>query len=142
MEWKTDKEIAIGQLVELYNAVGWQTYTKDTAKLLRAITGSHFVYTCWEDNRLIGLARVVSDNATIMYLQDILVHPKHQRRGIGRMLLSRCLEEYQHVRQKVLLTDDREEQKQFYQSLGFSNTRELTKTPLNAFVRIEGVQLS
>ena len=142
MEWETTKHIASDQPIELYDAVDWKTYTQDPAKLLRAVAGSTSVCTCWEKSNIIGLVGVVSDNTTIVYLQAILVYPNHQRRGIGRMLLRCCLEGYQHVRQKVLLTDDREEQKQFYQSLGFSNTKEFTKTPLNAFVRLEGVELS
>ena len=52
------------------------------------------------------------------------------------------LERYTHVRQKVLLTDDRPEQLRFYESLGFTNTRTLTMTPLNAFVLINDVSLN
>ena len=75
-------------------------------------------------------------------VQDILVHPSHQGRGIGRGLVEAILKRYEHVRQKVLLTDDRPQQLHFYASLGFSNTRELRETPLNAFVIIEGAELS
>jgi ribosomal protein S18 acetylase RimI-like enzyme len=70
------------------------------------------------------------------------VHPRHQRRGLGRALVRDCLERFDHVRQKVLLTDDRPSQLAFYASLGFHNTRELEVTRLNAFVIIEGAQLS
>ena len=91
---------------------------------------------------LIGLARAVSDDATIAYIQDILVHPDYQGKGIGKALVSSILNRYAHVRQKVLLTDDRPEQIHFYNTLGFSNTRSLIDTPLNAFVMIDGVTLS
>ena len=62
--------------------------------------------------------------------------------GLGRALVQDCLDRYAEVRQKVLLTDDRPEQLAFYASLGFSNTRALEVTKLNAFVRIEGAELS
>jgi hypothetical protein len=66
-----------------------------------------------------------------------------ERGGCGEHgLVERCMERFEHVRQKVLLTDDRPEQIAFYQSLGFHNTRDLLDTPLNAFVRIEGAKLS
>ena len=138
--------VSIEELTSLYNSVGWTAYTKDITKLQRAIQGSNFVVTVTKQEKdttlLIGLARAISDDASIAYIQDILVHPDHQSKGIGRRLVQSILERYSHVRQKVLLTDDRPEQISFYQSLGFSNTRTLCSTPLNAFVMIDGVKLS
>ena len=138
-----DEEIrpATEALVMLYGAVGWSAYVEKPGRLRQAIEGSSFVVTAWDDDVLLGLARCVSDDVSIAYLQDILVHPSHQGRGIGRALVARCLARYAHVRQKVLLTDDRPEQLAFYQRLGFSNTRTLTRTPLNAFVIMDGVEL-
>ena len=89
-----------------------------------------------EDGHFIALARAISDDASVVYVQDIFVCPSHQE-GLGRALVNAILKRYSHVRQKVLLTDDRPEQLRFYESLGFRNTRSLTRTPLNAFVIIE-----
>ena len=129
------------ELCGLYAAVGWTVYAENPTRLRAAIDGSHFVATARVDGQLVGLVRVVSDGVSIAYIQDILVHPDHHRRGIGRRLLAAAIDHYPDVRQKVLLTDDRPEQLTFYASMGFSNTRELVRTPLNAFVRIEGVAL-
>lgn len=52
-------------------------------------------------------------------IQDIIVLPEYQRKGIGTLLLQKILLEYQHVYQKVLLTDNTEKMIQFYQSAGF-----------------------
>ena len=52
------------------------------------------------------------------------------------------LERDSHVRQKVLLTDDRPEQLRFCASLGFANTRTLAETPLNADALINDVSLN
>ncbi|HCP44790.1 MAG TPA: GNAT family N-acetyltransferase [Deltaproteobacteria bacterium] len=128
-------------LCALYDAVGWSTYTHEPTQLLAAIRGSDFLVTAVEGDLLIGLARAISDDSSIAYVQDILVRPTHQGQGVGRLLLTAVLDRYKHVRQKVLLTDDRPEQLQFYASMGFKNTRDLTKTPLNAFVIIEGASL-
>jgi predicted GNAT family N-acyltransferase len=62
--------------------------------------------------------------------------------GIGRRLMENCLERFDHVRTKVLLTDDEERQHAFYKSLGYKNTRELKKIPLNAFVQMNGIDLA
>jgi len=134
-------ELTTAELCGLYASVGWTSYTDDPARLRAAIDGSTWVSTIRVDNVLVGLVRVVSDDVSVAYVQDILVHPDHQRKGLGRRLLETALERFGHVRQKVLLTDDRPEQLAFYRSMGFSNTRELTRTRLNAFVRIEGATL-
>ena len=126
--------------------MGWTAYTKDISKLHRAILGSSFVVAVTIEKNdteiLVGLARAISDDASIAYIQDILVHSEHQGNGIGKTLVRTILNRYQHLRQKVLLTDYRPEQITFYQSLGFSNTRSLRRTPLNAFVMIDGIELS
>ena len=115
---------------------------RDMDKLLSAIRGSDYVVIAEEDERLLGLARAISDDASVVYIQDILVCPEHQGKGLGKELVGEILQRYKHVRQKVLLTDDRPEQLNFYRSLGFTNTRNLRNTVLNAFVIIEGTELS
>ncbi|TLN03333.1 GNAT family N-acetyltransferase, partial [bacterium] len=87
-----------------------------------------------------GLARALSDDISIVYIQDILVRPEFQHGGVGRALLQHLLERFAHVRSTVLLTDDDEKQLRFYASLGFKNTRDLVKMPLNAFVRMPGLE--
>ena len=129
-------------LCALYDSVGWSVYTRDINGLLAAIDGSDFLVIAQENDTLIGLARAISDDASVVYIQDILVRPSHQGRGIGKGLVRAVLDRYEHVRKKVLLTDSRPEQLQFYASLGFKNTRDLVKTPLNAFVIIEGTELT
>lgn len=133
--------ISPASVVELYRSVGWTHYARDPARLQRAIAQSSYVVTAWHQAALLGLARVVSDDVTIAYIQDVLVHPEAQGRGVGTRLLGDCLARYAHVRQKVLLTDDEPQQLRFYARMGFANTRDLQVVRLNAFVRIEGTDL-
>lgn len=140
---KTGYDIPFDQLVDLYNSVGWLAYTIDEQrpKLIEAIRNSTYVVTAWSSEMLVGLARCLSDDVSICYLQDILIHPEFQRHGFGRRLLSNCLERFAHVRMKVLITDDEERQKLFYESLGYKNTKNLKKIPLNTYVQIAGRDL-
>jgi ribosomal protein S18 acetylase RimI-like enzyme len=123
-------------LVALYTAVGWTAYTDDVDMLAAAVRGSTFVASRWSGDRLVALCRVVSDDASMAYLQDILVHPEQQRSGLGRSLVQLALDRFAHVRQLVLLTDDRPNQHAFYAALGLRDTR---NTPLHTFVRIRGL---
>ena len=142
------------QVLELYSAVGWTTYTNVPAVLERALAGSATVIVATgvvptvvigagvvptvtraaDGERVVGLARVVSDGETICYLQDVLVHPSVQRMGLGMRLVEAVLEPYAQVRQKVLLTDDEWRQRAFYQALGYSS---IEGTTLRAFTRFD-----
>lgn len=131
-------EIPAGnELLALYDAVGWSAYTADPERLVRAMHGSHLVL-CARDagtGELVGLVRTVSDGQTIVYVQDILVAPDHQREGIGGALLDALLEHYADVRQLVLLTDDEPGQRAFYESRGLTEAHDMAPHPLRAFVR-------
>lgn len=122
------------ELVDLYAAVGWPAYTHDAGVLQRGVAASSFIATVRADGMLVGLLRAVSDGATIAYLQDVLVRPSHQRRGIGRALVDAFLDRYGHVRQRVLLTDDEPDQRAFYEALGFTRADLVDGGPLRAFV--------
>lgn len=74
--------------------------------------------TARDNEELIGIARCLTDSVFIWYLQDIIVHPAHQRRGIGRALFQQCLAPFHSVRAWVLMTDDEPHQRAFYESLG------------------------
>ena len=79
----------------------------------------------WDGRELVGLARAVGDDASIAYIQDILVRPDMQRRGIGARLASAALERFAHVPQIVLITDDEEKTASFYRSVGMTDLGEL-----------------
>jgi GNAT superfamily N-acetyltransferase len=127
------------ELVALYDAVGWTAYTRDPEGLARAISNSTFVVTARdEEGSLVGLARGLSDDVSVFYLQDILVRPERQRRGVGRALLNACLDRFAHVRQKILLTDDDPAQLAFYESVGYRIAGGDADPHLTAFVRFDG----
>ncbi|WP_419775316.1 GNAT family N-acetyltransferase [Ignavigranum ruoffiae] len=105
-------------VVNLYGDVFWSAYTSNPEQLENALNNSLKIWTAWEDSLLIGLARVVGDGCTIIYIQDILVLEAYQGRGLGSHFLEMILEEYQDVRQIILLTDDTEKTISFYEKKG------------------------
>lgn len=131
--YKESNKIPNESLLQLYSSVGWSAYTNNIDSLSKAIQGSSYVCAVWDNDTLIALVRCISDDASIMYIQDVLVDPRYQKKGIGRVLVQKALDRYSHVRQKVLLTDNRLEQLRFYESLGYKNIKEYET--LNAFLR-------
>ncbi len=119
-------------VLSLYESVNWSAYTSDPERLERALNKSYEVLVALSDGEVVGLIRTVSDGEVICYIQDILVNPNYQRKGVGGALMRRILET-SVVRQMVLMTDNEPHQRSFYQSLGF----QLVEGELNAFVRLQ-----
>ena len=130
-------EFTRADLVGLYASVGWSGYANDPDLLMRAIQHSSYIVSARDlTGKLVGLARVISDDVSICYLQDTLVGPDNQRAGIGRALVKQVLTRYGHVRQKVLITGDELGQRAFYESVGFIEAHDFKPTPLRAFIQI------
>lgn len=128
-------DIDTDALVALYASVGWAAYSRAPVTLVQAIRQSLRVVTAWEGAQLVGLARVVGDGVTIVFLQDVLVVPHRQRDGVGRALMESVFAPYGDVRQHVLLTDDEPRQRAFYESLGFTEAHDFRPGELRSFVR-------
>ncbi len=135
-------DLTAGEVVALYDSVGWTAYTSDPPRLVDAIERSTYRVTARDDGELVGLARGLSDDFSIFYLQDIIVRPDVQQQGVGRTLLESCLNRFEHVRQRVLLTDDEERQHRLYRAAGYRDVATLDNYRLHAFVNIRGVDLS
>lgn len=107
------------QILNLYESVGWIAYTKDPDSLQRAFANSLLTLAVYAEDQLIGIVRTVGDGESIIFIQDLLVHPEYQRKGIGSALIREVLNRYPHVRQIQLTTDTSPDTIAFYTSLGF-----------------------
>ncbi|MBO1299340.1 MULTISPECIES: GNAT family N-acetyltransferase [unclassified Enterococcus] len=121
IDYKTNARINKNGLENLYSSVGWTEYTNDLERLEKAINHSLSVITSWHQGKLVGLIRVVGDGQTILYIQDLLVHPDFQNKKIGTQLMDKVLQEYKDVRQKILLTEDASNVRRFYEKFGFDS---------------------
>ncbi|MFC0559982.1 GNAT family N-acetyltransferase [Halalkalibacter alkalisediminis] len=131
--YKENTELKQQKLLHLYNDVGWTAYIRDPDTLQRAVLNSLYVVTAWAEDELIGLVRIVGDGETIIYIQDILILKKFQRKGIASTLMEKVLIRFEKVRQKVLLTNDRVEVRKFYEKHQFTSC---DKGDLVAFARL------
>ncbi len=121
MNFLTNKNINLKQLINLYQSVGWTAYTEKPELLQQAVHNSLYVLGAFDHDQLIGLIRVVGDGLTIIYIQDLLVLPAYQNQGIGSTLINKVRKEFRHVRQQVLLTMEEPETRAFYEKNGFSS---------------------
>lgn len=113
------------EILPLYESVGWQFYCKHPEVLEKAFANSLCTLAAYEDEKLVGLIRSVGDGHTILFIQDLLIYPSYQHRGIGTALMHALLEQYPHVYQIELATDNTEKTVSFYKSFGFHNLTDI-----------------
>ncbi len=120
------------EILPLYASVGWTAYTDAPDALRRGFEKSLLTLAAYEGKTLVGLVRAVGDGETIVLVQDLLVFPQYQRRGVGTALMRAVMERFADVRQLQLVTDDTEKTLAFYRSLGL---RELSDLGGRGFMR-------
>ena len=125
MEIREYREYRKEEIAKLYASVGWTAYTDDLAALERGFAHSLLVLAAYDGEELLGILRAVGDGETIIFIQDILVFPAQQRKGVGTALVREALDRYRHIRQIELITDNTPETEAFYKALGFRPLSEL-----------------
>lgn len=93
--------------------------------LVKAIKNS-ICFGVYKNNQQVGFARVVTDQATFAWLCDVIIHPDHQGKGLGKMLVSfvQAHPQLQKLRRVCLVTKDAHS---LYEQFGFK----VTETPKN-----------
>lgn len=107
------------QIKNVYLDNEWYAYTNDLDSLYNGILNSTESLGAYQDNKLVGLIRVISDKYTVCHIQDILILKDYHRQGIGTKLMDPILKKYGNCRQVILLTDNSEKTIAFYKSIGF-----------------------
>lgn len=122
-EYTTYKE---EEILRLYASVGWSAYTDHPETLKNGFANSLLTLAAYDDeDQLLGIIRTVGDGHTIVFIQDVLVFPAHQRKGIGSQLIQAVLRRFKDVRQIELATDNTPKTIAFYEAQGFSQMSEI-----------------
>ena len=104
------------RIATLYRRAPLLRKTDNPDALMRAFENSQVVITLWERDRLVALARVLSDGAQMSYLCDLAVEPDVQGGGVGRRLIDEVIA---RVEGTQLVLRDSDLSSGFYERLGF-----------------------
>lgn len=115
------KDLPIEQLHRLFMLVGWSDGKEDEFLKTRfnyPFINSTIVISAWDNDRLVGTVRVLSDKTVRSEIYDLVVDPKYQKQGIGKELLSRCMKCFPNTEWFVRTNN---EDKDFYKKMGFKD---------------------
>lgn len=113
-----NKKFTQQQVQELFLSVGWVS-GQYPSRLYKALTHSSTVITAWDQDKLVGLIRVLDDSELVAYMHYALVHPAYQGEGIAGTMLRMVKEKYKDFLYIELMPEE-SKNALFYQKFGFS----------------------
>lgn len=82
-----------GEVAELYRRAELRRPIEDLERIQRMIAHANLIVCARDGDRLVGIARALTDFSYCCYLSDLAVDEDYQRQGIGRKLIERVQEE-------------------------------------------------
>jgi len=108
--------INFDEVINIYKANHWSSANKPQ-QLLDALRNSHALVTARLSGELVGIGNAISDGYLVVYYPHMLVHPDHQRKGIGMNMLKALKLKYTNFHQQMITADVNAIE--FYKSAGF-----------------------
>lgn len=78
-------------VIDLFRAAALNGPLDDPERMRAMLENAQLLISAWDGDRLVGVARTLTDFAFNGFLADLAVHPEYQRRGIGQELIRRTL---------------------------------------------------
>ena len=78
----------VAELRALNTAVGWTDLPEDDDAVARGLAASLFGVVITMAGQTVACGRLVGDGGVYFYLQDMIVVPEHQRRGVGDLVMA------------------------------------------------------
>jgi predicted N-acetyltransferase YhbS len=75
------------QIIDVYNSSGINRPTTDKERIEKMYSNSNLVLTAWDNDKLVGISRSLTDFCYCCYLSDLAVRKEYQTSGIGKKLI-------------------------------------------------------
>jgi len=79
----------VSEYIRLRDSVGWWKTDEKATEI--ALTNSLFSVVAIENGNIVGLGRIVGDDGLYFYVQDLIVHPESQNKGLGKKLMNELM---------------------------------------------------
>ena len=118
MIYVCNEAVSVKELADLRESIGWNRMDNEYKNPLLT---SYYHIAVYEKEVLIGYIDCVSNGVTDAYIQDLMVHPDYQRRGIGTELMTIMINYLKQKHIYMISVVFEENLKPFYEKFGFFN---------------------
>lgn len=118
---KVNEPVTVDQFLALLNAssLGERRPVDDRVCLEGMISNSNLIVSAWNGDRLIGIARSMTDFHYSCYLSDLAVDRDYQRSGVGKALQVATQQKLGPKCKLILIAAP--DANSYYQHIGFTN---------------------
>ena len=104
LTYRTNHPVSRAQFIALLQktSLGARRPLAEAERIDAMLQNADLLISAWDDDRLVGIARAVTDYAYCCYLSDLAVDEAWQRCGIGQELLA-TLKQALHPQCKIIL---------------------------------------
>lgn len=108
---------------EIYNSlkdsVGWGV--SDLKAVKKALKNTLYCVCAFDKEKIVGMGRIIGDDSMVYYIQDLIISPEYQGKGIGSKLMEKLMEYLkknagQHIIVGLFSAKGKEK---FYEKYGF-----------------------
>ena len=117
ISYKTNAKLEAHELSELFRNSGIKRPVDDLNRIKKMIDNSNLVVTAWDGEKLVGIARALSDFSYCCYLSDLAIDKEYQNQGIGHELVNEIQKLIGEESNLVLLSAP--EAMEYYPKIGF-----------------------
>jgi len=89
IQYRDNVNLKADELASLFSKSGIRRPIGDLNRIQRMIDNANLTITAWDGERLVGVARALTDFSYCCYLSDLAVDGDYQKQGIGRELVRR-----------------------------------------------------
>ena len=120
MIYKYNEKVDVKEICDLRQAVGWNRMEKELADP-RLKSYYHIAVYEEENQNLIGFVDSISNGVTDAYIQDLMIHPDFQGKGLGSELMNKMIDYLKKAGIYMISVLYDESLKDFYARFGFYN---------------------
>ena len=123
IEYKINAPVTVDQFTELLRetTLGERRPLEDPECLQGMVENSNLMVTAWDNEKLVGIARSLTDFHFACYLSDLAVHEKYQKTGIGKKL--QMITQEQLGKKCSLILIAAPAANSYYEQIGFTNNQ-------------------
>ncbi|TWT25940.1 GNAT family N-acetyltransferase [Planomicrobium sp. CPCC 101110] len=114
----TEQPSGFKGVLNLYETLGWNSFDMKEDDFRKMCTQSWFVVYAYDQSRLVGMGRIISDGVISAIICGLGVAPTHQQLGIGKQLMEQLIEKCltSGINPQLMCVESLEP---YYESLGF-----------------------
>jgi ribosomal protein S18 acetylase RimI-like enzyme len=87
IQFKLDAIIKPEELSTVFKNSGIKRPSDDLPRLKRMLENADILISAWDHDKLVGIARAITDFSFCCYLSDLAVDQQYQKQGIGKELI-------------------------------------------------------